>query len=221
MKSKDLSNLSLRINEIFKSIQGESTSSGLPFVFIRLSGCNLRCTYCDTAYAYDEGMDMLLNEILDAVKRHACKNVCITGGEPLLQKNVCILINHLLKKGYKISVETNGSIDINTLPDKATRIMDIKCPDSGMNQKMVRKNIKMLRQEDEVKFVISSKRDYEWAKRITIKYNLAEKTKVLFGFAYGRLKPKTLAGWILKDNLDVRFQLQLHKYIWPDKNRGI
>ncbi len=217
----NVQNLSLRINEIFKSIQGESTSTGLPFVFIRLTGCNLRCTYCDTVYAYDEGTDMTLNEIIDVVKRFNCKKVCITGGEPLLQENVCILITLLLKMGYKISVETNGSIDISMLPGKATRIMDIKCPDSKMNNEMDWNNIMRLRPNDEIKFIISSKKDYEWAKKLAIKYNLIDKTKVLFGLAHGRIKPKTLAGWILKDNLDVRFQMQLHKYIWPDKNRGV
>ncbi len=211
----------LRVNEIFKSIQGESSYAGIPCVFVRLTGCNLRCSYCDTTYAYDEGAEMSVDEILNSIKGHGCKNVCITGGEPLLQNNVTKLINLLKKTRYKIFVETGGSINIDKLPKAVTRIMDIKCPDSGMDKEMDWENIERLKHKDEAKFIISSKKDYEWAKRITRKYKLIDRAQILFGVAHGRMKPKTLAGWILKDNLDVRFQLQLHKYIWPNKSRGV
>ena len=211
----------LRVNEIFKSIQGESSYAGIPCVFVRLTGCNLRCSYCDTTYAYDEGVEMSVNEILSTIKGYNCKNVCITGGEPLLQKSVNKLINLLKKNRYKIFVETGGSINIDKLPRAVTRIMDIKCPDSGMEKEMDWGNIERLKASDEIKFIISSRKDYEWAKRITRKYKLTDRAQILFGVAYGRMKPKTLAGWILKDNLEVRFQLQLQKYIWPDKVRGV
>jgi 7-carboxy-7-deazaguanine synthase len=211
----------LRVNEIFKSIQGESSYAGIPCVFVRLTGCNLRCSYCDTTYAYDEGAEMSANEILSTIKGYNCKNVCITGGEPLLQNSVNKLINLLKKNRYKIFVETGGSININKLPRTVTRIMDIKCPDSGMNKEMDWGNIERLKSSDEVKFIISSKKDYEWAKRITRKYKLTDRAQILFGVAYGRMKPKALAGWILKDNLEVRLQLQLQKYIWSDKTRGV
>ena len=211
----------LRVNEIFKSIQGESSYAGIPCVFVRLTGCNLRCSYCDTTYAYDEGAEMSACEILKTIKGYGCKNVCVTGGEPLLQSSVNKLINLLNKNRYKIFVETSGSINIDMLPKAVTRIMDIKCPDSGMENEMDWDNIDRLKSNDEVKFIISSKKDYEWAKRITRKYKLTDRAQILFGVTYGRMKPKTLAGWILKDNLEVRFQLQLQKYIWPDKVRGV
>ncbi len=213
--------LLLRVNEIFKSIQGESSYAGIPCIFVRLTGCNLRCSYCDTSYAYDEGSDMLLNEIMSAIGRYRCRNVCITGGEPLLQQNVSQLINQLKKDLFNVFIETNGSLNIDLLPKGIIRIVDIKCPSSGMYQEMDLKNFKRLKHKDEVKFVISSKSDYEWAKEITKKYKIIEKATVLFGLVHGKLKPKTLAGWILKDGLGVRLQLQLHKLIWPDNTRGV
>ncbi len=164
---------------------------------------------------------MSASKILNTVKGYGCKNVCVTGGEPLLQNSVTKLINLLKKSHYKIFVETGGSINIDKVPKAVTRIMDIKCPDSGMDKEMDWKNIERLKASDEVKFIISSKKDYEWAKRITRKFKLTDRAQILFGIAYGKMKPKTLAGWILKDNLDVRVQLQLQKYIWPDKERGV
>jgi 7-carboxy-7-deazaguanine synthase len=211
----------LRVNEIFESIQGESTYAGIPCVFVRLTGCNLRCSYCDTTYAYEEGTDMSVKEIINKIDDYSCKNVCITGGEPLLQKNIYKLINLLKTESYKIFVETNGAMNIDLLPGNIIRIMDVKCPDSGMNKKIDWRNLERLRGDDEVKFVLSSKKDYEWAKKIVRKHNLPDKTNVLFGSAYGKLKPKSLAGWILKDRLNVRLQLQLHRIIWPDKTRGV
>ncbi len=211
----------LRVNEIFKSIQGESTYAGIPCVFVRLTGCNLRCSYCDTSYAYDEGSVMLLSEIISTINRYGCRNVCITGGEPLLQENIKKLISLLKKNHFNVYIETNGSLDIDILPKGIVRIIDIKCPGSSMEQEMDWKNIMRLKHKDEVKFIISSKRDYEWARGITKKYEIVDRATVLFGLVYGKLKPKTLAGWILKDGLDVRLQLQLHKIIWPDKARGV
>jgi 7-carboxy-7-deazaguanine synthase len=164
---------------------------------------------------------MSVNKIISTIKGYNYKNVCITGGEPLLQYSVNKLINLLKKSHYKIFVETGGSLNIDKLPRAVTRIMDIKCPDSGMEKEMDWDNIDRLKSSDEVKFIISSKKDYEWAKRITRKYKLTDRAQILFGVTYGRMKPKTLAGWILKDNLEVRFQLQLQKYIWPDKVRGV
>lgn len=211
----------LIVNEIFKSIQGESSYAGIPCVFIRLTGCNLRCSYCDTAYAYEEGVEMPLKEIIGRIESLNCKNVCITGGEPLLQDNVNVLANYLKKNGYKIFIETNGSVDIDLLSEDAIRIMDVKCPDSGMDDKMDWNNIDRLKATDEVKFVISSKNDYEWAKDILIEHGLARKSNVLLGVVFGKVEPRLLAEWILQDNLDVRLQLQLQKYIWPDKARGV
>ncbi len=211
----------LRINEIFVSIQGESTSAGIPCIFIRLTGCNLRCSYCDTVYAYSEGSAMSLEEILNRVQGYKRRNVCITGGEPLLQENIGKLINMLKKDHFNVYIETNGSLNIDMLPKGIVRIVDIKCPASGMEQETDWHNIKRLKSKDELKFIISSKRDYEWAKRVTEKYKITDRVAVLFGLVHGKLKPKTLAGWILKDGLDVRLQLQLHKIIWSDKARGV
>ncbi len=211
----------LRVNEIFKSIQGESTYAGILCVFVRLTGCNLRCSYCDTTYAYNEGSAMSLNDIIKRVNGYGCRNVCITGGEPLLNEHISKLTKLLKKYLFKVFIETNGSQNIDILPEGIVRIVDIKCPGSGMEQEMDWKNIKRLNRNDEVKFIISSKRDYEWAKGITKKYKIVDRTTVLFGLAHGKLKPKTLAGWILKDGLDIRLNLQLHKIIWPDKVNGV
>ena len=211
----------LTINEIFKSIQGESSYAGVHCVFVRLTKCNLRCLYCDTTYSYDKGTLMTLSEIMERVKGHECKNICITGGEPLLQKNINKLINMLKKDLFNVFVETNGSLNIDTLPKGIVRIVDIKCPGSGMEHKMDWGNIKRVKRKDEVKFIISSKVDYEWAREITNKYKITSNATVLFGLVHGGLKPSTLASWILKDRLNVRLHLQLHKIIWPDKVRGV
>ncbi len=212
---------SLRVNEIFESIQGESTYAGIPCIFVRLTGCNLRCSYCDTVYAYSEGSVMSLDEILNRVKGYGARNICITGGEPLLQETTGKLINLLKKNHFNVYIETNGSLNIDSLPNGIVRIVDIKCPASGMEQEMDWQNIKRLKNKDEVKFIISSKKDYEWAKRVTEDYKIIDKATVLFGLVHEKLKPKTLAGWILKDGLNVRLQLQLHKIIWPNRARGV
>ncbi len=203
----------MKINEIFKSIQGESSFAGLPCVFVRLTGCNLRCSYCDTAYAYKEGSEISIDEILRRVKRFNCPLVEITGGEPLLQEETCFLVNKLLNAGERVLIETNGSLDIGRLDERAIRIVDLKCPGSGESDKTYWKNLDNLRQTDEVKFVLSNRQDYEWAKGVIEKYRLLDKAKVLLSVAFDRLAPEKVVKWMLKDNLNVRFQLQLHKYI--------
>lgn len=207
--------MKLKVNEIFKSIQGESTYAGLPCSFIRLTGCNLRCSYCDTVYAFDKGIDMRFDELLSDMELLGCNLVEITGGEPLLQEGTGALVGELLGRGYKVLVETNGTLNIDAIPEGAARVVDIKCPDSGMSERMDWKNVERLRTTDEVKFVLSSRRDYDWAKGIIDRYNLLGKSKVLMALAFGRLEPRPLAHWILQDGLEVRLQLQLHRYIWP------
>ncbi len=210
----------LKVNEIFKSIQGESTFAGLPCSFVRLAGCNLRCSFCDTTYAYDEGTEMSVEEVIGAVENLGCNLVEITGGEPLLQKDVCTLADRLLRKKYQVLVETNGSLDIDLLPYGTIRIMDIKCPDSGMSDKMDWDNIRRLKPTDEVKFVISSRMDYEWAKEVIERYGLTggrtdiPVCPVLISPTFGSLEPKEIAEWLLEDNSKARLQLQIHKYIW-------
>jgi len=203
----------MKINEIFKSIQGESSFAGLPCVFVRLAGCNLRCSYCDTTYAYEKNIEIAVDEILEKVKSFNCPLVEITGGEPLLQKETYLLVNKLLDASYRVLIETNGSLDISRLDERAIRIMDIKCPGGGESDKIRWENIDNLRQSDEVKFVLSDQRDYEWAKEIIEKHRLLNKAKVLLSVAFNRLAPEEVVKWMLKDNLNVRFQLQLHKYI--------
>ena len=203
----------MKINEIFKSIQGESGFAGLPCVFVRLTGCNLRCSYCDTTYAYEEGSEISIDEILRRVKRFNCPLVEITGGEPLLQAETYSLVNKLLDAGEQVLIETNGSLDICRIDERAIRIMDIKCPASGESDKIRWENIDNLRQSDEIKFVLSDRGDYEWAKGVIEKHRLISKAKVLLSVAFDRLAPEKVVEWMLKDNLNVRFQLQLHKYI--------
>jgi 7-carboxy-7-deazaguanine synthase len=224
----------MKVNEIFKSIQGESTYTGLPCTFIRLSGCNLRCSWCDTQYAYEEGEEMSIGDILRKVKgienstlgarspkstEHSL--VEITGGEPLLQKEVYPLIERLLTEKYRVLLETNGSLNIGRLDKRVVKILDLKCPDSGMSERMNWDNLKKLGAKDEIKFVLSSKRDYEWAKGIISNYSLNKNRILLMSPVKRRLKPEKLAKWILEDDLKVRLQLQIHKYIWPRKKRGV
>ena len=211
----------MKINEIFKSIQGESTYSGSPCTFVRLSGCNLRCSYCDTTYAYEEGEDLTPEEVLTKVQELACPLVEVTGGEPLLQKEVYPLIAKLLERDYSVLLETNGSLDIAPVDPRVIRIMDIKCPDSGMSGRMDWENIERLRENDEVKFVLSSRNDYHWAKAIISQYDLEKKVTVLLPPAFGRLEPGTLAAWIIYDRLTVRLQLQLQKYLRPSGVRKV
>ncbi|MBW7899340.1 7-carboxy-7-deazaguanine synthase [Candidatus Brocadiaceae bacterium B188] len=211
----------MKINEIFKSIQGETSYAGLPCTFIRITGCNLRCSYCDTTYAYEKGTAMPIGSILERVAGFKTKLVCITGGEPLSDKDTPSLIEELLSINYTILVETNGSYDIRMIPQKAIKIMDIKCPDSGASHLMHWQNIRYLTKRDEIKFILCSRDDYEWAKGVIAEYRLSEVAQVLIGTVFNALPPRTVVQWILEDNLPVRFQLQLHKYIWDPQARGV
>lgn len=211
----------LKVNEIFFSIQGESTYAGLPCVFIRLTYCNLRCTYCDTEYAFYEGKDMSIDEILNEIKKYNCNLVEVTGGEPLFQKESLELLKRLCDEGYKVLLETSGSISIEDVDPRVTIIMDLKTPSSKMMKKNLYSNIDYLKPDDEVKFVIGNREDYEWSKEIIEKYNLKNRCKILMGCVFGELSNLELATWILEDNLPVRFQMQLHKYIWEPERRGV
>ena len=206
----------MKINEIFYSIQGEGKWSGLPNIFIRTTGCNLRCSFCDTKYAYEKGKELSINEIFSKVKKYNCKFVCITGGEPLIQKDTIRLIEDLIKNNYSITIETNGSIDLSPLIkiDKIMISCDIKCPSSNMHKKMCFENIKILKEKDQLKFVIKDKKDYNYAKKIVQNYQPI--CTVFFQPVWGT-NIKNLAEWILKDNLDVKIGLQIHKIIWGDK----
>jgi len=211
----------LKVNEIFYSIQGESTFAGLPCVFIRLTGCNLRCRYCDTQYAYQEGRSMDVELALQEMSKFNCALVEITGGEPLLQKETSELASRLIEQGNQVLVETNGTKNIDVLPEPAIRIMDIKCPGSGESEKTDWENLRRLRSNDNVKFVIASRVDFEWSVQVIKKYQLLSRTVVLFSPTFGILDPGTLAQWILESSLPVRLQLQLHKYIWAPDRRGV
>ena len=213
--------MSLLVNEIFFSIQGESSFAGLPCSFVRLTGCNLRCSYCDTRYAYEEGKWMSVEDILSALPPDHKGLVQVTGGEPLLQEETPELVDRLVQEGHPVLVETNGSLDIRCLPQGSICILDIKCPDSGMRDRMNLENLDHLRPWDEVKFVIQSRQDYLWAKELLkTRLPLAHPGKVLFSPAHGTLGPRQLAEWILDDRLEARIQLPLHRLLWPDVERG-
>ena len=213
----------LKVNEIFYSIQGESSYAGRPCVFVRLTGCNLRCSYCDTQYAYEEGGIMEVNHIFEQIDPHQCRLVEITGGEPLVQNDTPILIESLLNDGYQVLLETNGSMDISRVDERCVKIVDIKCPSSGMIKKNDLDNLARMTTGDELKFVLGTREDYEYAKRIVGYMELdPERSKpVNFSPIFGKLDPKTLSEWILEDHLDVRLHLQLHKYIWGPETRGV
>lgn len=211
----------LKVNEIFFSIQGESSMAGLPCIFIRLTYCNLRCSYCDTEYAFYEGSDYSIDDILFEIKKYDCSLVEITGGEPLVQSEVHILMSELCNKDYSVMLETGGSLSIKDVDNRVKIIMDLKCPSSKMSHKNLYENIYYLKSTDEVKFVIGNREDYHWAKDIIRKHSLAEKCLVLFSNVFSELEPIQLAEWILQDNLKVRLQLQLHKYIWSPTKRGV
>jgi 7-carboxy-7-deazaguanine synthase len=211
----------LVINEIFHSIQGEAAQMGRPCVFVRLTYCNLRCTYCDTEYAFYEGTPMDTNEILQKVSTYGCKLVEVTGGEPLTQEGVHELMMLLCNEGYEVLLETGGSFDISPVDPRVKRIMDLKCPSSGMLKKNLYSNLDHLHQTDEVKFVIGTREDFDWAVDIIDKYDLTNRCPVLMSVVFGVLEPVTLAEWILESKLNVRFQLQMHKYIWEPEARGV
>jgi len=211
----------LRINEIFFSIQGESSHAGRPCVFVRLTGCNLRCSYCDTEYAFFEGDFRRFDQIIEEIETYNCRLVEISGGEPLLQEKVIPFMTMLCDQGYEVLIETGGHMDISLIDSRVVRIMDIKCPGSGESEKVRWENIGHLRPTDEVKFVIADRADYDWARRVVDEYQLNRKCTVLFSPVFGRMDNTTLAQWILEDRLDVRFQLQMHKYIWHPAQRGV
>lgn len=208
---------SLNISEIFYSLQGESTFSGLPSAFVRLAECNLRCSYCDTKYAYKINFTKTIPELINEIEKYLpVKLVTITGGEPLLQNNVYALMNKLLQKNYTILLETNGTLPLDKVPEKVYKIMDIKTPESGMSQKMLWDNLSLLDSKDEIKFVVKDKKDFAWSLRKIAEFKL-EKMKILFSPAYKQLEAQELASWILKTRKVLRLQIQLQKYIWGDK----
>jgi 7-carboxy-7-deazaguanine synthase len=212
----------LTINEIYHSIQGESTCAGEPCVFVRLTFCDLRCTYCDTEYAFYEGKKQTLPEIVNAVAAFACPLVEITGGEPLLQKNVLPLMRMLADAGHTVLLETSGAHDISGVDPRVHRIMDLKTPGSGEVEKNLWSNIDHLTKRDEVKFVMGSREDYEWSRDKVQKFDLTKRCRaVLFSPIFGRIDPRQIVEWILADKLDVRFQLQMHKFIWTPTQRGV
>jgi 7-carboxy-7-deazaguanine synthase len=212
----------LTINEVYHSIQGESTWAGRPCVFVRLTFCDLRCNYCDTEYAFYEGKKQPLPEIVDVVGKFNCPLVEITGGEPLLQKNVLPLMTMLCDAGHTVLLETSGAHDIAPVDARVHRIMDLKTPGSGESDRNLWSNIDHLSKRDEVKFVMGSREDYEWSREKVLRLELSKRCgAVLFSPIFGRVDPRQIVEWILADNLDVRFQLQMHKFIWTPTQRGV
>ncbi len=219
MEKKDIS--MLKINEIYFSVQGESSRAGLPCVFVRLTYCNLRCTYCDTEYAFYEGEDRSVDEIINEIKKYDCNLVEITGGEPLVQEESINLMKKLCNEGFDVMLETAGNMPISNIDDRVNIIMDLKCPSSGMMKKNLYENINHLKKTDELKFVIGDREDYKWTKDIMNKYNLNSKCEILLSVVFGELEPLSLVNWILEDKLNVRFQLQMHKFIWHPETKGV
>jgi 7-carboxy-7-deazaguanine synthase len=209
--------LSLRIHEIFFSLQGETSRMGLPTAFVRLTGCPLRCGYCDTAYAFQGGSSMELPEILDKVAATGAHYVTVTGGEPLAQKDCLPLLRQLCDAGYDVSIETGGSLDISGVDPRVSVILDIKTPGSGEVSKNLWSNLDHIKPKDEIKFVICNREDYEWARQILKDQHLAERCPVLFSPVYGEISARDLAEWGLADKLPVRFQVQLHKILWGEE----
>lgn len=206
----------LRITEIFHSLQGESVTVGLPTVFIRLTGCPLRCQYCDTAYAFSGGALKSMDEIVDVVNTYDCPYICVTGGEPLAQPGCIQLLTRLCDAGYQVSIETSGARDISTVDKRVMIVMDLKTPDSLESEKNLWANLAYLKPTDQIKFVLCSRADYEWACTMIKEHSLATRVQLLFSPSWNQLKPTQLADWIIQDKLPVRFQLQLHKILWND-----
>ncbi|KQZ66580.1 MULTISPECIES: 7-carboxy-7-deazaguanine synthase QueE [unclassified Lysobacter] len=207
----------LRLTEIFLSLQGEARSIGWPTVFVRLTGCPLRCQYCDTAYAFHGGEWWQIDDILAQVASHGARHVCVTGGEPLAQKRCIGLLSRLCDAGYEVSLETSGAIDIAEVDPRVSRVLDIKTPDSKEAHRNLWSNLALLTARDQVKLVICSREDYDWAKAVVAEHRLTEVCDVLFSPSFGQIKPSDLADWIVADRLPVRFQLQLHKILWNDE----
>lgn len=206
----------LRINEIFHSLQGEAASVGYRTVFVRLTGCPLRCRYCDTEYAFHAGDWRDIGAVIEAVKAYDTPHVCVTGGEPLAQPNCIILLERLCDAGFEVSLETSGATAIDRVDPRVVRVVDVKTPDSGEAARNRTENFPHLTPRDQVKFVICSREDYDWSKAYLEEHGLARRCPVLFSPSYGQVSPMTLADWILEDRLPVRFQLQLHKVLWGD-----
>ncbi|KTD21968.1 7-carboxy-7-deazaguanine synthase QueE [Legionella londiniensis] len=206
----------LRITEIFHSLQGESTSIGLPTVFVRLTGCPLRCQYCDTAYAFNGGQIMALDEILLQIASYHCRYVCVTGGEPLAQPGCFALLTELCNRGYLVSLETSGARDISSVDKRVMIVMDLKTPHSGECDRNRLENLACLKKTDQIKFVICNRQDYDWACAMIAEHHLEKIAHILFSPSWGQLEAPLLADWIVQDNLPVRFQLQLHKILWKD-----
>jgi 7-carboxy-7-deazaguanine synthase len=211
----------LTVNEIFFSIQGEGTRVGQPCVFVRLTGCPLRCVWCDTAYAFHEGSKRAEDELLADIDAYPCRLVLLTGGEPLSQPAAFPFVTRLADGGWTVLVETSGHVPLDGLDPRAVAIMDVKAPGSGETHRMEWRNLDLLQGKDEVKFVIADRTDYEWSREIVRERNLIERCAVLFSPVHGKLDPGALARWILDDGLGVRLQVQLHKYLWPGVDRGV
>ncbi len=213
--------MSLKINEIYYSVQGESTHAGRPCIFIRLTYCNLRCSYCDTEYAFYDGKDMEITYIMSEIKRWDCNLVEVTGGEPLFQDECIDLLNELVNSNYEVMLETGGSLSISDVPKKVVKIVDFKCPSSGMVKKNLWSIVDDLQGHDEVKFVIGNREDFDWAKDKITEYSLDKLCTLLFSPTFGEIDPQLIVEWILADNLPVRMQMQMHKMIWSPEEKGV
>jgi 7-carboxy-7-deazaguanine synthase len=213
--------VALRVNEIFHSIQGESTHAGRPCVLVRLTGCNLRCVWCDTAYAFHEGRSLSVDEVLEQVRGFGCRLVEVTGGEPLLQAEAIPLLARLVDCGFEVLLETGGSLPIRDVPRGVKRIVDVKCPGSGESHRNRWDNVDELRDGDELKFVLAGRADYDWAVREVRERALGDRAPILFSPVHGAVDGAELARWVLDDRLAVRVQVQLHKVLWPSATRGV
>ena len=213
--------MSLKINEIYYSVQGESTHAGRPCIFIRLTYCNLRCSYCDTEYAFYDGKDMEITDIMSEIKRWDCNLVEVTGGEPLFQDECIDLLNELVNSNYEVMLETGGSLSISDVPKKVVKIVDFKCPSSGMVKKNLWSIVDNLQAHDEIKFVIGNREDFDWAKDRITEYSLDKICTLLFSPTFGEIDPQQIVEWILAENLPVRMQLQMHKMIWSPEEKGV
>ena len=211
----------LKINEIYYSVQGESTHAGRSCIFIRLTYCNLRCTYCDTEYAFYEGKDMEISEIMHEIQQWDCNLVEVTGGEPLFQEECIDLLNDLVNSSYEIMLETGGSLSISDVPKNVIKIVDFKCPSSGMEKKNLWSIVDDLQPDDEVKFVIGNREDFDWAKNRIEEYSLDKICTLLFSPTFGEIDPQQIVEWILTENLPVRIQMQMHKMIWSPEEKGV
>ena len=213
--------MSLKVNEIYFSIQGESTHLGRSCIFIRLTYCNLRCTYCDTEYAFYEGKDMKIDEIMTKIKKWDCNLVEVTGGEPLFQEKCINLLKELVNYNYEVLLETGGSLSVENVPKEVKKIIDFKCPTSGMENKNLWHIVNNIQLHDAIKFVIGNRLDFDWAKRKISKYKLVDKCTLLMSPSFGIIEPSQIVKWILKDCLPVRMQIQIHKHIWEPEAKGV